>query len=89
MTWFQEKDADSGVIRLRHEDGQGQVKGPFAVNWPDAPTKQLSPDGQLIDPDWQAVAMVEAKTEAANGNSGRAIQMLADTIAGNVEEGQP
>ena len=56
---------------------------------PDAPTKRFGPDGQLIDPDWQAVAMAEAKTEAANGNSGRAIQMLADLIAGNVEEGQP
>jgi len=89
MTWYQEEDPDSGVLRLRYEDDQGQVKGSFAVNWPEAPTKRFAPDGQLIKPDWQAVAMVEAKTEAANGNSARAIQMLADAIAGNVENGQP
>jgi len=89
MTWYQEEDPDSGVLRLPHEDSQGQVKGPFAVEWPDAPTKRFAPDGQLLDPDWQAVAMVEAKTEAANGNSARAIQMLADAIAGNMEKGQP
>jgi len=89
MTWYQEQDADSGVIRLRFEDGQGQVKGPFDVNWPEAPTEQFGPDGQLIDPDWQSTAMLEAKREAANGNSGRAIQMLADVIAANVENGQP
>jgi hypothetical protein len=33
--------------------------------------------------------MSEAKREAANGNSERAIQMLADAVAGNVREGQP
>jgi len=89
MTWYQEEDPDSGVLRLRYEDDQGQVTGPFAVDWPDAPTKRFAPDGQLIDPDWQTVAMAEAKTEAASGNSERAIQMLADVIAGNMEKGQP
>lgn len=89
MTWYREQDADSGVIRLRFEDAQGQVKGPFDVDWPDAPTKRFTPDGQLIEPDWRTAAMSEAKREAANGNSGRAIQMLADVIARNVEEGQP
>jgi len=89
MTWYREEDANSGVLRLRFEDGQGQVNGPFTVEWPDAPTKRFGPDGQLIDPDWQAVAMAEAKTEAANGNSAWAIQMLADAIAGNTADGQP
>jgi len=89
MTWYQEQDADNGVLRLRFEDSQGQVNGPFAVDWPNAPTKRFAPDGQLTAPDWQTVAMAEAKREAANGNSERAIQMLADAIAGNVREGQP
>jgi hypothetical protein len=89
MTWYREEDPDSGVLRLRYEDDQGQVKGPFTVEWPDAPTKRFAPDGQLIDPDWQAVAMSEAKREATNGNGERAIEMLADVIAGNVETGQP
>jgi hypothetical protein len=89
MTWYHEEDVDNGVIRLRYEDGQGQVKGPFTVEWPDAPRKRFAPDGQLIKPDWQTVAVTEAKTAAANGNSERAIQMLADAITGNVSEGQP
>jgi hypothetical protein len=89
MTWYQEEDADSAVLRLRFEDSQGQIKGPFDVDWSDAPTKRFAPDGQLLDPDWQAVAMDEAKREAANGNSARAIQMLADAIAGNTADGQP
>jgi hypothetical protein len=89
MTWYHEQDADSGVLRLRFEDAQGQVKGPFTVEWADAPRKRFASDGQLIAPDWQTVAMVEAKSEAANGNSERAIQMLADAIARNVENGQP
>jgi len=89
MTWYREEDADSGVLRLRHKDGQKQVKGPFDLDWPDAPTKQFDPDGKLIDPDWQTAAMSEAKREATNGNGERAIEMLADVIAGNVETGQP
>jgi len=89
MTWYKEEDSDSRVIRLRFEDAQGQVKGPFAVDWPYAPQKELTGDGRLIDPDWQTVAMSEAKSEAASGNSERAIQMLADAIASNVTEGQP
>ena len=89
MTWFQEQDADGGVLRLRFEDAQGQVNGPFDVDWPDAPRKRFASGGQLIDPDWQTVAMDEAKREAANGNSERAIQMLADAIAGDVADGQP
>jgi hypothetical protein len=89
MTWYRKEDVDSAVIRLRFEDDQGQVKGPFAVEWPDAPRKRFAPDGQLVDPDWQAVAMSEAKREATNGNSARAIQMLADAIAGNTADGQP
>ena len=89
MTWYREEDADSAVLRLHFEDAQGQVKGPFAVEWPDAPTKRFVSDGQLIEPDWQTAAMAEAKREAANGNSERAVQMLADAIAGNVREGEP
>jgi hypothetical protein len=89
MTWYREEDADSEVMRLRFEDAQGQVSGPFDIEWPNEPAKRFDANGELATPDWKAVATAEAKSEAESGNSERAIEMLADMIAGNVTDGRP
>ena len=89
MTWYYERDGANNRIQLRFEDTQGQTLGPFNVSWPDAPRLTRRGDGFPVNPPCHIGAVKEAKTEAANGNSGRAIEMLADITAGDIRKGAP